>query len=665
MTASALLASAGPAAAATSRAPSGPTATVTLTAQPAWSRPGDDVLLRLRVGGTPSAALEVAAEIHSAVSSRIALEQTINGERLGGTITTRSTPLAQLPVVGPDRVLTLPLQDPAAARDPQRIQLRPTGAGSVFPVVVQLRDPDSGTVASRFVTDLILVPKTPPATTADTRLRVAWLWRVAAAPATNPNGTPAPALAAEQQPGGRLAHLATALSAATELPITIVPNPETVSALAAGTDDSDSLLARLRTAAAGTTVVAGPYTTVEGPGLVRGGLTSAITSQLTTGRTVLERTLGAAVDHTLAAPQPFDNGWLTRLRDEAGTARVVVDPRALADAPPADQYTPAHPFRLDTSGGTFDAVEVNPLTSSLLVRRGSDALRAQQVLAALAVIALEQPNRVRGVVIDTPVLWDPKPGRIDALLAGLRDSPLLEGIGAPALFDTIPAATASNRPYVRTLAPASVPNPPVSATGYESAERRIDALASMTRTDDPLVVRLRHELLVTPASGLPGTGARASARRLRLIRDQVGAIVSGVHAPDTRTFRLTSRRATVPVSILNRTNRALSIRVRLESKKLDFPNGSEQTTEVPPGNPGNKTLSFDVAARASGTFPVLITVSSPDGGLDLQRSRYTVRSSAVSGVGLFLTLGAALFLAVWWFVHWRRNRRPSAPVFAS
>jgi hypothetical protein len=116
----------------------------------------------------------------------------------------------------------------------------------------------------------------------------------------------------------------------------------------------------------------------------------------------------------------------------------------------------------------------------------------------------------------------------------------------------------------------------------------------------------------------------------------------------------------VPVSILNRSDRPLSVRVQLESKKLEFPNGSSQTVRIPPGD-RNKTLQFDVAARASGTFPVLVTLSSPDGRLDLQRSRYTVRSSVVSGVGLFLTLGAALFLAAWWFLDWRRRRTAPLP----
>ena len=145
---------------------------------------------------------------------------------------------------------------------------------------------------------------------------------------------------------------------------------------------------------------------------------------------------------------------LERLRTDAGTTRLVVDPDALAEATAADQFTPARPFRLDTDAGSFDALEVNRTASDLLVRpQGSDALRAQQVLAGLTVVALEQPNRSRGVVIDTPVLWDARPSRVGAVLAGLRDNPMLVGSRLTDIFSSVPAATVNGRPYVRIARP--------------------------------------------------------------------------------------------------------------------------------------------------------------------------------------------------------------------
>lgn len=636
------------------RAPAG---RVTLQGQPAWSYQGDDVPLRLDVRAPTTAGLEILTVVHSAVSSRIAFERTVSGERLGGVITTRSTPVADLPVVGADRVVTLPLQDPAAPRDPARIRLSVPGTAAVFPVEIELRDSASDAVASHFVTELVVASRPAPGAPPAAQLRVSWLWRLVAPPALAADGTTAAGFAAAVAPNGRLGRITTALESAGGVPVTLVPNPETVESAASspGVPGAGTFVARLRTAAATSPVLASPFTTVDGPSLVRDRLDRVFTDQITTGRSTLERALDAAVDRTIAAPQPLDGPSLVRLRADGGTSRLIVDPDALTEAAPADQFTPARPFRLDTPAGSFDAVEVNRMTSDLLIRRGADALRAQQVLAGLTVIALEQPNRPRGVVMDTPLQWEAAPKRLEAVLAGLRAHPVLVGAGPADLFDSIPAATSDGEPYTRTLAARPAPPAPLTLAEWHQADDQVAGLASMVGPADPLVARLHHQLRLTPASRMPDTGRAVTAGRLQSIREQVAAVTNGIVAPESRTFRLTSRTASVPLSIENTTNRRLSVRVRLRSQKLDFPDGSDRVVAVPPGN--NQTTSFAVEARASGTFQVLMSVTSPDDRLAIQRTRYTVRSSAVSGVGVFLTVGAALFLASWWFVHWRRNRR--------
>jgi hypothetical protein len=645
------------------RAPSAaPVAVVTLRGQPAWSRLGEDVQLRLGIRGATSPTLEVAAIVHSAVASRIAFERTISGDRLGATVASTTTPVSALPVVGTDRVLTLPLQDPAAPRDPNRIRLNiGTGPAGVFPLEVVLRDPDSGDVLSSFVTELVVMHD--PVTTSATPLQVAWLWRIAASPSTTPTATPAPAFAAALAPTGRLGHLTASLDQLGGVPVTLVPNPETIDGAAAlaGTDAA-RFVSELRSAASATAVLAGAYTTIDGTGLLRSGLTDALSTQLAVGRDTLERRLDSAVDNTIAAPQPLDAAMLDRLRTDAGTTRLVVDPDALTEAEPVDQFTPARPFRLDSAAGTFDALEVNSPLSDLLVRRGSDALRAQQVLAGLTVVALEQPNRSRGVVLDTPVLWDAVPTRVAPLLAGLRGNPLLAGARLTDIFDIRPATTTSGRPYSRTLAASPPSSAPVTRAAYDDARTLADGLASMVGDGDPLVTEVQHELQLTPASGVPRTGGPESTRRVQTVRDLVGTVTSKITAPASRTFRLTSRTASIPLSIENQTDRHARVQVRLSSQKLEFPEGARRLVNLPPGN---TTLQFDVESRASGTFPVLVTVSSPDGRLDLQRSRYTIRSVFVSGVGIFLTVGAGLFLAIWWLTHWRRSRRARTPALAS
>jgi hypothetical protein len=52
-----------------------------------------------------------------------------------------------------------------------------------------------------------------------------------------------------------------------------------------------------------------------------------------------------------------------------------------------------------------------------------------------------------------------------------------------------------------------------------------------------------------------------------------------------------------------------------------------------------------------------ITVKSPDSSIELDRTTFDIRSTAVTGVGFVLSIGAGLFLAVWWARHWRSSRR--------
>ena len=71
------------------------------------------------------------------------------------------------------------------------------------------------------------------------------------------------------------------------------------------------------------------------------------------------------------------------------------------------------------------------------------------------------------------------------------------------------------------------------------------------------------------------------------------------------------------------------------SDKLLFPDGTDRDVTLERGK--NQTVRVAVETRSSGTFPLLMTVTSA-GGLPIT-SEVTVRSSFVSGVGVFLAVG--------------------------
>ena len=163
---------------------------------------------------------------------------------------------------------------------------------------------------------------------------------------------------------------------------------------------------------------------------------------------------------------------------------------------------------------------------------------------------------------------------------------------------------------------------------------------------EKLAHRYGNDSLQAVMSGLITLSEQRMRRRLHELPD--GTIESiGYLAYEPRT-------GTIPVSLRNDAGRPVRVRVLFDSDKLEFRDGESLEVTLT-----DETTRLDVRVRtlASGASPLDITVTSPDSGVHLANARYTVRSTAVSGVGLVLSLGAGVFLLVWWARHWRDARR--------
>ena len=131
--------------------------------------------------------------------------------------------------------------------------------------------------------------------------------------------------------------------------------------------------------------------------------------------------------------------------------------------------------------------------------------------------------------------------------------------------------------------------------------------------------------------------------------------LSGIVTPTDQRVTLTDRSGDIPLTIENQLDYPVDVRVVLTSAKVDFPEGNVRTVTLPPATPTQVDVA--VKAKASGAFPLDVAVQSPDGSISLGTARYTVRSTAISGVGLLLSIGAGAFLLLWWARHWRSIRR--------
>jgi hypothetical protein len=143
----------------------------------------------------------------------------------------------------------------------------------------------------------------------------------------------------------------------------------------------------------------------------------------------------------------------------------------------------------------------------------------------------------------------------------------------------------------------------------------------------------------------------------------LGAETDGITGPPNQHVTLTDRTGVVQLVLGNDTGRPADVVLRVRSNRIELADDDDGVVPVRLVEPTTR-VDLHVRALTSGDAPLDLLLTSPDGGLALGASRVTVRTTAVSGVGLVLMGAAAGFLLVWWtrtIVRDRRaGRRPPA-----
>jgi hypothetical protein len=417
-------------------------------------------------------------------------------------------------------------------------------------------------------------------------------------------------------------------------------------------------------------MIAGTFVPVDLPSLLRAGMAAAVDAQIVEGDEALRRFFDARLaDTTTSVARPVDGVALQRYR--AGRVdRVVVEEDALVPRSSPDDGR--RPFTLEpppslvpASDAPVAAIAAESGLARLLAADASPALRTQRVLAGLSVSAFDDEEEPRAVAILNPANLDPPDELLDAMLTGLRAHPLLAPMTVDEVFEQVPTETDDDgSSLVRELAPYNAPAPPVSASAYDTASRRLTDFRAFA-PGAPGISSAQYSLFASVSSSWNVAGGpERAALELAHVEAAISSFLARIDVPEPSTITLTDRAGDIPLTFRNDTDQTVSVVIDLESPQLSFPDGLQQDVELPPKS---TTVRLAVEARTSGSFPLRVSVRSFDGVLVIAQAQLEVRATEVSAVGLVLIIGAAAFLALWWIIHIRRERRarragpPGAP----
>ena len=643
----------GPADAQTNPSPSH----IQLSSQTTWVGDGGTFQLAVAVTTPDPADAQMQLSLWNPLTDRSQFTATLTNHLDTSRMETFDP--VSLSTLGPSPMFTIDVNRRAGA-GAESVFLSTSG---VYPVTVDLFDANDN-LLDRLISYLVY---NGPDTVGNGKLDVAWVAPFTAPPPASTKTTGSAISPAEQ---AGLSNLSGALAAHPNVPVTLDATPQTVDALASGTPSERAVVTQLAQGLSAGEVVNAPYVRLDLPAMLGAGLDSEIGQQLAAGTEALTTGLHVAPSAgTWIATGPLTPSVVDDLAAR-GMRQIVVADEALSPLPASDLIrTPAQPFTVMGKTSHLTALSVDPGLAAQFATVSDEQLAAHQLLAELAVIQLELPNRKggRGVVIVPPTGWQPDAAFLSTFLDGLGTAPMLAPVTVDQLFSTVTPLEQGNSPLVRSVVPLdqqpkgqSIDDGPA----IRAARAPIASLAAVVPAGTPAIAQIGRRVLLSESADLTD---QARAAELAAAVASINHLKAMVHLPGNQSITFTARQGRIPITVLSSAPYPLKVRLRITSEKLGFrpvglPGGqctetgtSEQCNVVLSAQ--NTTVRVPVVAKTTGVFSLTVALDSPDGALNLATDQDTVRSTAASGVGVVLSIGAALLLALWWLRDVRHSRR--------
>ena len=690
-------------AAASSGAGSGPDS-ITLLAQSPWVTSGQTFQLRLQISATNPSVDEVSVQAFSRLTTRTDFDNARSGHVPGVVRYAPAEQLGQLPADPQGGVdLNIPVNPTQALPSGSLPAFNAVGGSGVFPLQVTLTDQNGAPLGKPLTTFLVYAAGDPSAT-GFPRLSVAVVMPVHATPAVGGQGQLGPVSPADS---ARLSQLASALGQHPDVNVNLAVSPETLDGLSVGNATDKATLAAVESLGRSSDqLLPGTYAGVTADDLFSSGLGSEFGKQMAAGQSTLGKYVGSQPATTAWVENgPLDAATLGALV-ASGMVQLVVPDSDLTQLPLSSRQTTfALPTRLNNPDKSATSVNVYAADAGLTAdfnSSGGSVLAATRLLAELAMIQVETPGVTRGVAVVPPPRWAADPTFVDTLLSGLSGHPLLQASSVPVLFDQVkpsqvPRSLASSSGGSVSGGSSAGSGGGSSANGSPTgnaqtgggsqasgsgqgvlssdasrirADRRtLDALAVLLPSDalgvSSLVAEMEDQLLVSESNEITEPQRQAL---VAAVNREAGRELHSVTLPGSSSITLTATKGQVPLTILSLSGTHAKVELRLSSQRLIFrafnpangrcavPTPTSETCELTLGGQ-NTTLKVPVETRSSGVFPLDVSLWTPGGGQPLALNRDTVRSTAVSNVGVILIILAIASLLIWWGRDLRHGRR--------
>ncbi len=475
---------------------------------------------------------------------------------------------------------------------------------------------------------------------------------------------------------------------ASTVPLTLIIDPELVDELAVmatgpyhvtsgkqtidgvGTSAAAAYLTRLRALLAqpGVTFSFTPFADPDVESLTRNGLTWSTNLGHDAQVRVADALGGRSPTDDIAWPvdEAVSDDTLATIARQGATGVILND--AALPAQRGDLIPPSY-ANLQTTAGPVNAYipaqDIERFVSPVVSLGGPGLRELPQLVAEVAVHAV-QPGAVTPYVVLTPPRFvNPNP---TVAAAAIRATAHTFWSTPVSLADAGEHVTPSNRAGLI---------PPQQPVGL--SPQTISAATTLTR----LVPALKTMLSSTDANALLGalpaavqraesngwrTAVEAGNAFAQSLTSQIEALQSGVKIikPSSGTYTLTSSNSPLPITVENRLNVAVTVRVRLTTVN-GVPGFHADDVVVHNLAPGSKIpLRIPTHAERTGRFDVqavLLTPSNEQIGVPVVLS---VRSTALGLIGVLITAVAggvlALALLIRFVRLWRRRAaRPATP----